>query len=353
MVRQPNPDLVRYIEKHIKKGFKIPHIKRKLAEVGHPIEAIEDAARFVVLQKTPRKKVPAFMIVYGIILILVLAGFAWFVWFKASQQIEYEGIVKDVEENRSYLGQTDVQLIKMAAGGDVRACDFIRDHNIFYACKDRYWERDDCEYEALVGDADSCLFDYAKKKDDFASCGRIADEIQRLHCTRYFSAPERYANITDPADCSDPACATALFERQPSKKICDLFYDNSDEALSSCYEVVAKRTGNSAMCDSIKTREEKFNCKAFFAASFQEIYSLCESYEDMFKEGSRPVFTLPKRPFIAGSNAEFCFFDTVKDLKENLDTAELEIFVNSRGLHNENLMILDDYILKTHEDGGI
>ncbi|MBU2560907.1 MAG: hypothetical protein KKD17_01320, partial [Nanoarchaeota archaeon] len=94
MAKRPNPELVRYVEKHLAKGFKIHHIKRKLAEVGHPIEAIEDASQFV-LAKQQGKRVPKFMIVYGIILILVIAAVGWFIWFKATQQVEY---TKTVEE---------------------------------------------------------------------------------------------------------------------------------------------------------------------------------------------------------------------------------------------------------------
>ena len=112
MAKKPNPDLVKYIQKHLAKGFSIKEVKKRLAEVGHPIEAIEDAAAYVSASSPKtKKKIPRFMVVYGLILIVLIAGFLAFIWYKAGQQAEYTDTVKDLKQAHTFESMTDVERV--------------------------------------------------------------------------------------------------------------------------------------------------------------------------------------------------------------------------------------------------
>ncbi|MBW2972345.1 hypothetical protein KY359_04885 [Candidatus Woesearchaeota archaeon] len=265
MAKRPNPELVAYIEKHLAKGFKITHVKRKLAEVGHPIEAIEDAAQFV-LAKQPKKKVPRFMIVYGLILILVLAGFGWYIWFKATQQVEYTETVKEIQQNQSYIGRTEVELIKLARStGDMKACDFIKSHNLRYACTGKYWERDDCTYERILGDGyDDCLMKLAVNKNDINVCyqsgsvsvcrerfGAAAFEAKDSGlCKGSFECVAKYAELsgsTDPCESllglDREACLSRFSSLAGDPSACD--------KINSAYRLVCQRESGAFFADAL------------------------------------------------------------------------------------------------------
>jgi hypothetical protein len=246
---KPNPVLVKYIEHHLAKGFKISHIKRKLAEVGHPIEAIEDAAE-AVLQTRPklRKKPKKFMIIYGVVLILIIAGFAWFVWYKATQQIEYTETVAEVKKNVSYRGMTDVQLLTLAGtAGDMAACGFIRDHNTRYACIDRYWEREDCAYYYFLGEDSSCWQKKAMEEKNLSMCDNIPDETENLLCKSKlmdFAISSKDVSICD----MDYDCVEKYSFKLNSPESCK--YTEEFNA-AHCYYAYAVETGDFSVCAKI------------------------------------------------------------------------------------------------------
>jgi hypothetical protein len=254
MAKQPNKELVKYIEKHLAKGFSIANIKKKLAEVGHPIEAIEDAARFAMAdKKTSKKKPKSFMVIYGVILILIIAGFAWFVWFKATQQLEYKGKVEDIKKNQSYLGISDVELLKLAANnGDMLACDFIQDHYVQYACFDRYWERNDCSYEYFIGERVACLNELAWKNKNISLCIGNREEIDA---------------------CKQRIVSFAIETRNTSlcKQITGFEFD--------CITEIALQEDDFNICDELVSvgeysRRCKHLFKRYFLAEFNSIYGL-------------------------------------------------------------------------------
>jgi hypothetical protein len=258
MARRPNPELVRYIEKHLAKGFKIRHIKKRLKEVGHPVEAIETALDFV-LERHPehRKKLPRFMIIYGIILILGIAAFVWFMWFKASQQIEYTETVKQVEQKTEYMGMTEMQLLKLAASrNDLEPCNFIKDHNTYYACMDKYWARDDCSWEKFIEEGvEDCLQKRAMSEKDPDICFRTENTSGCLY---------RLADTNSDASlCGGvEGCVIALATARNDENFCNVMEDSIAE--EDCVDEVAEASGNKELCitheceyNLLKTYEEK------------------------------------------------------------------------------------------------
>jgi hypothetical protein len=241
MAKRPNPDLVTYIEKHLAKGFHIKDVKRKLAEVGHPIEAIEDAAQFV-LAKQPRKSIPKFMIVYGLILLLLIVAFLYFAWFKASQQVEYKETVAEIQKNQTYSGKTDVELLKMAAAGDMGACRFIRTHNLYYACTGKYWEREDCYFVELIGgDVDSCFFDKAMKQKNISLCYSLTRK-SATSCINEVATSNNDYSLCGP----DSQCLMNYSIEKDSKDACFAIEDASVTRV--CAERLAVHSNDESIC---------------------------------------------------------------------------------------------------------
>lgn len=278
MAKRPSPELVKYIEKHLAKGFKIRHIKKKLAEVGHPIEAIEDAAAYVTASKPKtRKKIPKSMVIYGVILILIIAGFAWFIWFKATQQIEYEEKVEVIKKNATYKGMTDVQLIKFAkANDDMEACNFIDDHNVHYACMDKYWERDDCLYELFIGEYDSCMVARAKLNRQPSFCRSVEDEDGRLLC--FEEVFEDISETGTPSECAGmDDCLDLYFEKHNLSldvAFCDM-YAGDTESRDGCLLFFASKNNNESICQMTSLLRSNWKCKSMFFYTPEQALKEC------------------------------------------------------------------------------
>lgn len=273
MAKRPNPELVSYIEKHLSKGFKIRHIKRKLAEVGHPIEAIEDAVAFVT-QQHPKKKPAAFMIVYGLVLLVAIVLFAWFILTKATQQLEYRETVKDIEERKTYLGMTDVELIKLAAAGDMKACDHIGGHNLQYACLDKYWEREDCSYERLVGESSKCWFEKAKESLDFSLCNKVGEDLRENCFEEVFTKINEKDSFED---CTgDDVCLNFIMNLSKPKDVSFCDYYSEDYEKERCMISIAKSQNRKEICTELSFDENKLDCFVEFTNSFDEAAATCE-----------------------------------------------------------------------------
>ncbi|MFH1669447.1 MAG: hypothetical protein ABIA62_05975 [Candidatus Woesearchaeota archaeon] len=242
MVKRANPELVKYIEKHLSKGFKIEHVKKRLAEVGHPIEAIEDAAAFVLMTKqSPKKRPKTFMIVYGLILISVIIVFIGFIWLKAGQQAEYKEAVEEVKKNQSYMGRTDVELLKLAAStGNLEACRFISDENLFFACDEKYWERTDCSYEATIGEGVNECRVKLSVGEDFYNKYCEGETVESL-CISSAALIEK-----DVTMCPDDICIQQLAIQENDKYICHTIEDK--DQTKDCLFEFALATGSADVC---------------------------------------------------------------------------------------------------------
>jgi len=255
MANKPNPQLVKYIEKHLAKGFHINHVKRKLAEAGHPIEAIEDAAEFVMMQKPHLKtRSHKFMILYGILLILIISGLVWFAWLKISEQLEYKEEVQDIEQTQSFKGMTDVELIKLAAKGNTAACNSIQGHNMKYACLGAYWERGDCTWERLIGeDYNLCIYQKIMADGTLKDCNGIAPDNLRSRC----KSEKRLAaiDISDPVLCDDDErCLLGIVQESSDCNTVDLAGLSSRSRTyfqDACADITARKRNDVSICDDI------------------------------------------------------------------------------------------------------
>lgn len=325
MAKRPNPELVRYIERHLTKGFKIHHIKRKLAEVGHPIEAIEDAAQFV-FAKQPKKRAPKFMIVYGIILILVIAAAGWFIWFKATQQVEYTKMVEEIKKNVSFSGMTYVELMKFAAANDdLRACEFIRDHNMYYACVDKYWTRGDCSFERFTGEWDACNSERALSSFDDSFCSKLEDLDGYESCRQ--AVFERVVVLNEPEKCVTDDCLNYYFSMDNAsvdRDFCSMlkFSDWRDD----CLVFIAVRENDESYCDGFSDINSLFECRSHFIKTLQDALLLCEEINPEGEEEEGQDFSIAR-----------CFYTlTLKFSLEGMPCQQIFDFI--RGTNDRALL---------------
>jgi hypothetical protein len=327
MASQPNPELVRYIERHLAKGFHLKQVKQKLAEVGHPIEAIEDAAQFVLAKSSGIKKRPKrFMIVYGIVLILVISVFVWFIWFKATQQVQYLETVQEIKKNASYTGMTEVELLKLAKTGDMNACNFIENHNSYYACVDKYWERNDCSYESFLGEFDSCQKKRAIEDLNASLCYRISDISAYSSCiSEVFSG---IVKKRSPDDCAgNEVCLNAYFDSNYGSidlSFCDKYIDQEFRGRCMLNFSVAK---GQDICSSIQARHLFLECKINFISSFKDAAQFCD-------ENGTLIMANPERSSAEEkvSAKQQCFFLVAEKLLEKGHAcSEVSSFISGNG----------------------
>jgi hypothetical protein len=278
-----DPELVKYVEKHLSKGVELKQIKRTLADVGHPIDAIEDAAAFVTNKQPELKRAPRkMMIVYGLILILVLAGFGWYIWFKATQQIEYTQTVQQIEQNRSYIGMTDVELLKLAASeNDITACRFIRSHDTYYACIGRYWQREDCSFAKYTNELESCYVNKAQELQDISYCDSIRDKGRRDTCKEsVFSA---IRSSKDYSKCrGESACLDYTFSQDYASldySFCSNYADAYRE--DNCLFNLSVSRADLKRCDEIADIQTRQGCRASMAKTADDLLAICKSRENI------------------------------------------------------------------------
>jgi len=282
MAKRPNPDLVKYIEHHLEKGFEIKNIKRKLAEVGHPIEAIEEAAQYVLREKPLlRKKPTKFLIIYGIILILAISVFAYYIWFKSTEQLQYTETVKQIETNQSYKSMADIQLLKLAASGnDIKPCDFVESHNYYYACIGRYWLREDCSWEQVIGaDVVKCRWDgYKKKLDQAVSTGNVT------LCSQTYWTSDCLASIAvksnDVSVCKgDTGCVTNFSVTKKDKNACSVLSSRIFDH-DGCIYSLALSMDDKHICDDIISVGRKISCNRDFETKEETAARVNEYYAE-------------------------------------------------------------------------
>ncbi|MBU0461729.1 MAG: hypothetical protein KJ574_04035 [Nanoarchaeota archaeon] len=172
-----NKELVDYVEKGLKRGGHVKHIKRKLVQAGHPVQEIEEAVRHVLLTKPHLKKMRHKLFAGAFVVAAIILMFITLFTFEEKEKIT------TYKENVTFSQMTDIQLIMYAANNnDMKACEYIRNHNTFYACLDKYWERGDCSYERIIGTLDECYFNKAKEGINFSYCYMIGDMQKRKDC---------------------------------------------------------------------------------------------------------------------------------------------------------------------------
>jgi hypothetical protein len=337
-----DPELVKYMKKHLKKGYKLHHIKQNLAKVGHSAQAIELAALEAVGDSA--EKSSRLTIILLIVFIAVVgAGFVAFLAWQGSKVVEHTEKVKEIEKTNEYLGMTDVQLIMLAKDGDMQACDHIQSHNILYACKDKYWERDDCEFEMIVGSRDDCLNDKAKKSLNFNICSSISDDSLRENCKvqiiKSISDGNQYSACSGDSFCLDYSFINNI--DSIDYDYCDLYMDpNSKDA---CILNISVHKSDSSMCDNINEMEWRDSC---------ELVGL-ESYEQMF-EFCKYRYSGLSTTFPEATNSAVCFYDLLNErFSTEGDCDSLKSFIaDNKGniIMREFKIVLDHNIEYYHSD---
>jgi len=193
-------ELVDYVEKHLRRGRHVKHIKRNLVSAGHPIHEIEEAVRHVLLTK-PHLKNVRLKIFVGAFLFLATAVLliGLFAFEEKERVVEYK-------ENTTYGQLTDEQILRLAMDtGDTSACKFLSSDITYYACIDRYWERNDCFYMSLIGVSnDDCFLDMAIKESNQTFCRRVLSAEKHDACMERFYLDAK--NAKDPSLCKTDDC---------------------------------------------------------------------------------------------------------------------------------------------------
>lgn len=266
---KPNTELISYIEKHLEKGFKLKHIKRKLAEVGHPIEAIEEAAAFVVDNKPHLlKKKERFMVAYGVVLIVLLVVGIVFLGYTIWQQSGAGGKIRGAEK---FNAMSDAELLKYAAENEeLRVCEYIEGHNVRYACNGRYWERKHCDYYKLINESiKGCQVMERVGKTNFLK-----------YCREYETATECVSSV-------------ALGENAVSfcggNSVCEKRFYVSQGTVEACKKL---DIGESNICiyELAKSRNDKTICENYelswnhCAMHFMSEQELVEYYNEQYSK---------------------------------------------------------------------
>ncbi len=275
MAKRANPELIKYIEEHLSKGFDIKQIKKRLADVGHPIEAIEDAAAFVIHQRpAPRKKPALFMVMYGLVLILAISGFLFFAWFKYTQHQDYLERLNEVDFNRTLVAMTDIEVLKYAASADNTGfCRFIDDGSLRFICLDRIWAQKDCYYEFILGEEDDCFIRLAKEERNVSFCERInLTSPKKRDCLK--SMVELALSSKDPSVCAQSlVCARGAAIEKKDVYFCERLFGGEK---ASCLLAVARVTGDSKICDSMTDWEQiRLSCMMDTNKDINSVLNLC------------------------------------------------------------------------------
>jgi hypothetical protein len=357
-VSKPNNELISYIEKHLEKGFKLKHIKRKLAEVGHPIEAIEEAAAFVVENKPHllRKK-ERFMVAYGVVLIILLVVGIGFLGYTVWQQQEAGGKIKDTEK---FNAMSDAELLRYAAENEeLMACKYIEGHNALYACTGRYWEKKFCDYYRLINKSikgchvmervgktnflkyckeyettTDCVSSVALGENDSSFCG--GNSI----CEKRFYTSQGTVEACKKLDRGDSnICIYELAKTKNDKTLCenyDLSWNHCAMHFMSEQELVEYyNTQYSKISEQDKTEQVVFN----FVDEFNEVFeqNMCDSITGAFSGVQLKEYCLLFRVqtdrvystavFDSVKNTEYCAQITNERLKNCCVSALSERFI--------------------------
>ena len=85
---------------------------------------------------------------------------------------------------------TDVELLKFAAANDdMEACEFVEDHNRYYACVNRHWEGEDCFWEIFIGEEEACWYEKAIASGEYVECLKVNNLKKRAECEKELNKP--------------------------------------------------------------------------------------------------------------------------------------------------------------------
>ncbi|MEM4337045.1 MAG: hypothetical protein QXG86_03505 [Candidatus Woesearchaeota archaeon] len=160
--------------------------------------------------------------------------------------------------------QKDICLSEQARKtNDYSYCNRIKDENIFYACKDRYWERSDCSYFMLLGlDESDCWNEKMLNAENISSCIDIINESFRNNCINriIMKAVEQNKSELCGGDrqCIEEIEINNLYKSKDINQCLKFKYSNYS---NYCYIVLLTITNNKEICNNLKENEEIVKCK--------------------------------------------------------------------------------------------
>ncbi|HII72545.1 TPA: hypothetical protein HA265_07350 [Candidatus Woesearchaeota archaeon] len=312
--KKPNENVISYIEQHLEKGVDLKKVKRALADAGHPIEAIEEAAEYVFRVKPHLRKQPKTnMIVYGIIIVLIIAAAAVFAYFKITQTVKYVEEVQKVEKIVTFEGMSDNEVLLYASKtNDTSACKHVKDHNKYYYCTGSIWETDYCFFQRIMGlPGDVCYSDQAVKDLDFAECRRVSRAL-REQCQSDVVA--QFSSRNDPSLCDGSVSCLdvyyALNKASLDADFCDIY--GSENA--SCLLMVAVDRSDRKICNLMSGAAERYDCNKEIINDLDSVVPFCETSYAARNFTPGTVGWVSPGQTLQDFQKLMCFYDLSQDL---------------------------------------
>ena len=262
-------ELVDYVEKGLKKGRHVRHIKRKLAHAGHPIHEIEDAVRHVLLTKPHLKHIRQKLFVGFFVVAAILISAISIFTFEGKEKIF------DYQENFTYSQMSDELILRHAMEtGDITGCKYVRQESARYACLERSWTENNCFYFILMGEGvDECYLRLALRDTDGDYCFRMSDRNLRESCLNMTFKQMEQGNVEV---CNGRSwCILRFIELNGiSEEYCGAM--SNDISRRDCLVELAQVTRNKNICRLLDA-EAKRDCFKDLYDTFESVAEECTS----------------------------------------------------------------------------
>lgn len=233
-------ELYKFVKEQLDSKVSSSLVKRKLKAMSFKEKKIDETIELAKKGKEPKLVLPYInlKIAIPIALVVVIAALILFVPFKFPLQKQAA-----VQQTQTALfrepTQQEINALKKAAEtGDTKYCNDIKEHNLYYDCLDRIWEKDNFRYlHYLINDINQYFYDKAFKEKEITICDNIKDYKKYTDCVLNISF--YFFSSKDYESCSKyDACVYYLFNRflneNLSEKFCNLM--NIQVLKDHCFE---------------------------------------------------------------------------------------------------------------------
>jgi hypothetical protein len=217
----------------------------------------------------------------------------------------------------------------------MNACKFIKDHNMYYACTGKYWERNDCTYESLIG-------------EDVPACrarNKVGESFFRKYCSPFKGNDVCFLSIAtgenDLKYCYDYAGCLVNFAIWSGKsEICGAL---SAEDKERCLLRVSLKNQDRSICDNM---QDSLYCEVNFMSPQEKADRIKTTYSRLTVDGtlSDKEFQELLKDIVSMGSDDFC-----SQLEGNFKQFDLKdlcyfYYVESRftnSLNPENNFVFD------------
>ncbi|MBC8444031.1 hypothetical protein H8D83_00445 [Candidatus Woesearchaeota archaeon] len=212
-------------------------------------------------------------IIHLIVLLIIVITSSFFV-FRSSPKKELVGLTEKECNKLDSFGK-NVCFLKLAKQeNDLSYCEEIKDHNLYYGCKDKIWEKDDCSYEKMVGEGiDECKFNKIIQEENVFICYTIKNEELEQEC--YNQLYSRGIELCKVNGYYMEYCVNeiALYFNNCSIIKATFGLNKSD---ASCYFDLARKFNDTSFCNNL--REDNYNKCVLQLFSKREANDFCQIY---------------------------------------------------------------------------